>query len=112
MARPLAELEGEPLPRAVDLLAAPRPADEPLDARDGVLGVDDAPLLGPVADEDLAARVERHDARQQAAALLVGQDVDAPAPDAGRNGVGGAEVDSNDRHRDRLSMIRRLEGRR
>ena len=86
-----------------NLLALPRPADEALDARDGVLRVDDAPLLGPVADEHLAARMERHDARQQPAALLVGQHVDAPAPHAGRDGVGGAQVDSNDRHRDGLA---------
>ena len=99
VAGPLLDLEGEALPRAVDLVALPRPPDEPLDARDRVLRVDDAALLGRVADEHLAVRVERHDARQQAPALLVGEDVDTSAAHAGRNGVGGTQVDSNDRHR-------------
>ena len=67
--------------------------------------------LAAVADEDLAVRVERHDAGQQPAALLVGEHVDAPASHAGDDGVRRAEVDSDDRHRRWLSMIRTLQGR-
>ena len=47
--------------------------------------------------------MEGDDARQETPALLVREDVDAPAPHASDDGVRRAEVDSNDRHREGLT---------
>ncbi len=95
--RALAELEGEALPCALDLVALPRATDEALDAVDGVAGVDEPPLARLVADEHLAGWVERDHAREEAVALLVGEDHGLAAPHHGDDGVRGAEIDADDR---------------
>ena len=92
---PFAELEGETRTREADLVRVPRPPDEALDARDRVLGVDLAPRLRSLADEDIAVRVEADDARQEPAPVLVGEDVNAATSHAGDHGVGGPQIDTD-----------------
>src|SRR5262249_29862119 len=71
LARALAHVEGEALARLDELLGVPRSADEALDARDRVLAVDPEARLGVAADEDLAAGMEAHHAREKPVAVLV-----------------------------------------
>ncbi len=72
-----------------------------------IVSVEYAPFFRGVTDENVAAGVERHDARQEPPSLLVRKHVDAAASNAGHDGVGGTEVDADDRHRNEgLSMIR------
>ena len=71
-------------------------AHEALDREHGVLGVRDRLALGDLPDEALARLGERHDRRRQPAALGIGDDDGLPAFDDGNDGVGGAQVDSDD----------------
>ena len=72
------------------------PAHEALDREDGVLGVGDGLALRHLADEPFTALGERHDRRRQPAALGVGDDHRLATFHDGHNGIGGAQVDTND----------------
>ena len=79
-------------------------ADEALGAEDGVLGVGHGLALGDLADEDLALVVPCDDARRDARALLVDDDLGlAPFHDRD-DAVGRAEVDADD-----LAHVRTLQ---
>ena len=71
-------------------------AHEALDREDRVLGVGDRLALGDLADEPLAGLGERHDRRRQPAAFRIGDDDRLAAFHDGDDGVGGAQVDSDD----------------
>ena len=72
------------------------PAHEALDREDGVLGIGDRLALGDLADEPLAALGERHDRRREPAAFGVGDDDRLATFHDGHNGIGGAQVDTDD----------------
>ena len=69
---------------------------EALDREDGVLRVGDRLALRHLADEPLARLGESHDRRRQSTALWVGDDNGLAALHDGDNGVGGAQVDTDD----------------
>ena len=71
-------------------------AHEALDREDGLLGVGDRLPLGDLADQPLAVLGERHDRRGGAAAFGVGDDDGVAAFHDRDDGVGRAEVDSDD----------------
>ena len=93
------QLERVAVLRTLDLFAVPRPADEPLDAGDGVPGVDDASLFGLLSDQDFAVRRKRDDARQEAPAVGVGEHAHVPRARVSDHGVGRSKVDPDDGHR-------------
>ncbi len=76
-------------------LVEPAP-HEPLHRVDGVLGVGDRLATRDLADQHLALVVPRHHRRRQPPALFVGDDRRVLAIHDGHDGVGGAEVDSDD----------------
>ena len=94
----LLQLEREPRFRLRDLGAPPRAADEALVAVDGVARVDDAARFRGRTDQHFTIRVEAHDAREQAKAMLVGEDVDLTRTYAGDDRVGRTEIDPDDAH--------------
>ena len=96
--RALLHLEGEAPARLLELGAVPCPPEQALHAGDRVLGVDGAPRLGVVPDEDVAARVKAHHAREEPPPLLVPQDVNTTAADARDDRIRSPEIDAYDRH--------------
>jgi hypothetical protein len=72
------------------------PAHEALDGEDRVLGIGDRLAFRHLADQSFTALGERHDRRREPAAFGVGDD-DRLAPfHDGDNGIGRAQVDTND----------------
>ena len=94
-ARPLGELEREPLFGFVDLVARVGAADQPLDRVDGVLRVEESSLLGGGAHQYVAARMKGDD-RGDECAVLVFQNSGAVLVGDRDHGIGRAEVDPND----------------
>jgi hypothetical protein len=98
LVRALLDLVRHALHRRVDLARAERPPDQPLGRVDRVARIDDAPLLGLGADHHRAVRVERHHRRMDLPALVIGQHHRrAAGVAAGRDRVGRAQVDADDR---------------
>jgi hypothetical protein len=71
-------------------------AHEALDRKHRVLGVRDRLALGDLPDEAFARLGECHDGRRETAAFGVGDDDGPAAFDDGDDGVGRAQVDSDD----------------
>ena len=90
---PLDELERHRLDGALHLVRGVGAADEPLDGVDGVARIDDPAVLGRLADEHLAGRVERHERRDEPATCVVRQRHRLTVADCRDDGVGGPQVD-------------------
>src|SRR5690606_41031296 len=81
-------------------------AHEALGAVDGPLGVRDGLALRDLPDEHLALIVPRDDGRREAIALLVDDDLGLLAFHDGHDGVGRAQVDSDDLRHVSIPLIR------
>src|SRR5208283_1901537 len=101
------DLVGNEFLLALDLLVPP--AHETLDRVDGTSRVGDRLALGRVAHQDFTLVGESDDAGSQAVAFLVGDDLDFTAFHDRHDGVGCAQVDTDDFftlcHRSLLSAI-------
>jgi hypothetical protein len=99
LVRPLHHLEREAPLRGAHLVAVPRAAEQTLGRVDRVLRVEEASLPRRVAHEHVALRVERHDRRDQAIALGIGEHRHARPLGHRDDAVGRAEIDPQDRRR-------------
>jgi hypothetical protein len=92
----LHNLVGHELEVALDLGVFELAADEALNAKDGVVGVDDGLALGDLADQALTRFADGDHARRGAATFGVGDNSRLATFHDGHGRVGGSEVDSDD----------------
>ncbi len=97
--RTLDELEREALSRAHHLGRVVRTPDQALHRVDGVLRVQQSSLARGIPDQHVALRMERDHRRNEPVSLRVHEHLHPRAVRDGDDGVGGAQIDSEDGRR-------------